>query len=114
MCHTVVKFKHVLKFQGRGLHFELCFYFPDPQLQEAFGWEAFIEIFFKYQEMPYIPRDKALKMNLWVEMFSQQVKKNLAPFFKAWGWPIEENLSQQLADSFPIWSENPMERYISQ
>ncbi|XP_019337677.1 TRPM8 channel-associated factor 2 [Alligator mississippiensis] len=84
------------------------------QLQEAFGWEAFIEIFFKYQEMPYIPRDKALKMNLWVEMFSQQVKKNLAPFFKAWGWPIEENLSQQLADSFPIWSENPMERYISQ
>uniref|UniRef100_A0A7M4FZD2 TRPM8 channel-associated factor homolog n=1 Tax=Crocodylus porosus TaxID=8502 RepID=A0A7M4FZD2_CROPO len=84
------------------------------QLQEAFGWETFMEIFSKYQEMPYIPRDKVSKMNLWAEIFSQQVKKNLAPFFKAWGWPIKENLSQQLADSFPVWSENPMEQYVSQ
>ncbi|NXQ84851.1 TCAF factor, partial [Nyctibius grandis] len=81
------------------------------QLQEAFGWEAFIEIFSEYQNMSEIPDDNDSKMNLWAETFSRLVKKNLAPFFKAWGWPIKESLSQQLAASFPNWSDDPMKPY---
>lgn len=58
--------------------------------------------------MTTIPEDNPSKMNLWAEKFSQQVNKNLAPFFKAWGWPIEPAVSAKLAKSFPTWSENPM------
>ncbi|NWX39196.1 TCAF factor, partial [Steatornis caripensis] len=81
------------------------------QLQEAFGWEAFIQIFSEYQNMSEIPDDNDSKMNLWAETFSHLVKKNLTPFFNAWGWPIKESLSQQLAVSFPTWSDDPMKQY---
>ncbi|NXU49067.1 TCAF factor, partial [Turnix velox] len=82
------------------------------QLQEAFGWEAFIEIFSEYQNMSDVPDDNDSKMNLWAKTFSYLVKKDLSPFFKAWGWPIKETLSQQLATSFPSWSDDPMKQYI--
>ncbi|NXL90449.1 TCAF factor, partial [Alectura lathami] len=81
------------------------------QLQEAFGWEAFTKIFSEYQSMSDVPDDNDSKMNLWAETFSSLVKKNLAPFFEAWGWPIKESLSQQLAVSFPGWSDDPMKQY---
>ncbi|NXX23197.1 TCAF factor, partial [Podargus strigoides] len=82
------------------------------QLQEAFGWEAFTEIFSEYQNMSEHPDDNDSKMNLWAETFSRLVKKDLSPFFKAWGWPIKESLSQQLASSLPSWSDDPMKEYI--
>ncbi|KAM6211134.1 LOW QUALITY PROTEIN: TRPM8 channel-associated factor 2-like [Sarcoramphus papa] len=80
------------------------------QLQEAFGWEAFIEIFSEYQNMSQLPDSK---MNVWAETSSWLVKKNWTPFFKAWGWPIKESLSQQLAVSFPSWSDDPLKQYVS-
>ncbi|KAH0616311.1 hypothetical protein JD844_027338 [Phrynosoma platyrhinos] len=86
---------------------------PYLQLQEAFGWEPFMHIFAEYQEMTQIPEDNDSKMNLWAEKFSQQVKKNLAPFFEAWKWPIMDELSQKLFRSFPKWTENPMKQYMS-
>ena len=58
------------------------------QLQEAFGWEPFTQLFAEYQTLSDIPRDNPGKMNLWVRKFSEKVQKNLAPFFKAWGWPV--------------------------
>ncbi|XP_006133024.2 TRPM8 channel-associated factor 2-like [Pelodiscus sinensis] len=79
------------------------------QLQEAFGWEPFIQLFSEYQTMSNIPEDNPSKMNLWAEKFSQQVKKNLAPFFVAWGWPIQEEVSKKLA-SLPNWDKNPMKK----
>ncbi|XP_053263146.1 TRPM8 channel-associated factor homolog [Podarcis raffonei] len=86
---------------------------PYLQLQEAFGWEPYIHIFAKYQAITHIPTDNSSKMNLWTRHFSQEVSKNLGPFFKAWGWPIEENLTQELARSFPPWTEDPMKKYES-
>ncbi|XP_075756447.1 TRPM8 channel-associated factor 2 isoform X2 [Pelodiscus sinensis] len=80
------------------------------QLQEGFGWEPFILLFSEYQAMPNIPQDNSAKMNLWAEKFSRQVKKNLAPFFLAWGWPIKEEVSLELA-SLPNWEESPMKLY---
>ncbi|XP_062839385.1 TRPM8 channel-associated factor homolog [Anolis carolinensis] len=81
---------------------------PYLQLQEAFGWDAYKRIFAEYQRMTNIPSDNKSKMNLWAETFSQTVHKNLAPFFKVWGWPIEDEVSWKLANAFPPWEEDPM------
>ncbi|KAM9311791.1 TRPM8 channel-associated factor 3-like [Gastrophryne carolinensis] len=77
------------------------------QLQEVFGWGPFKCVFKDYQKMCNVSQDKKVKMNLWAEKFSQVVNKNLAPFFKSWGWPIEETTFQKLA-TLPAWEENPM------
>ncbi|XP_074726374.1 TRPM8 channel-associated factor 2-like [Strix uralensis] len=53
------------------------------QLQEAFGWKAFTEIFSEYQNMSELPDDNDSKMNLLAETFSHLVKKNVTPFSKA-------------------------------
>ncbi|NXR34567.1 TCAF2 factor, partial [Zosterops hypoxanthus] len=80
------------------------------QLQEGFGWDPFTHLFSDYQKMSRIPKDNASKMNLWAQKFSQQVNKNLAPFFTAWGWPIKKELSVELS-SLPIWEQDPMRAY---
>ncbi|NWV67674.1 TCAF2 factor, partial [Malurus elegans] len=80
------------------------------QLQEGFGWDPFTHLFSDYQKMSSIPKDKASKMNLWAKKFSQQVNKNLVPFFTAWGWPIKKELSVELS-SLPSWEQNPMRSY---
>ncbi|KFU94540.1 Protein FAM115C, partial [Chaetura pelagica] len=80
------------------------------QLQEGFGWEPFIHLFSDYQKMSTIPKQKPSKMNLWARKFSQQVNKNLAPFFTAWGWPIEKELCVELS-SLPTWEQDPMRSY---
>ncbi|XP_068131981.1 TRPM8 channel-associated factor homolog [Hyperolius riggenbachi] len=81
------------------------------QLQEAFGWEPFEQLFLEYQSMPNVSHDKTAKMNLYAETFSRIVNKNLSPFLKSWGWPIEESTSQKLS-TLPEW-ENPMKAYIT-
>ncbi|XP_039599748.1 TRPM8 channel-associated factor homolog [Polypterus senegalus] len=81
------------------------------QLQEAFGWEPYIQLFSDYQKITNISSDVTVKMNMWVERFSNEVKKNLVPFFKAWGFPITDEVSARLA-SLPEWDENPMKKYL--
>ncbi|NWV87294.1 TCAF2 factor, partial [Machaerirhynchus nigripectus] len=80
------------------------------QLQEGFGWDPFTHLFSDYQKMATIPKDNTSKMNLWSRKFSQQVNKNLAPFFTAWGWPIKKELSVELS-SLPSWDQDPMRSY---
>ncbi|NWZ38419.1 TCAF2 factor, partial [Brachypodius atriceps] len=80
------------------------------QLQEGFGWDPFTHLFSDYQKMSTIPKDNTSKMNLWAQKFSQQVNKNLAPFFTAWGWPIKKELSVELS-SLPSWEQDPMRSY---
>ncbi|XP_004714045.1 TRPM8 channel-associated factor 2 isoform X1 [Echinops telfairi] len=77
------------------------------QLQEAFGWEPFIRLFADYQTFSALPTDNVSKMNLWVKKFSEQVQKNLVPFFRAWGWPVQKEVAESLA-GLPEWQENPM------
>ncbi|XP_021548633.2 TRPM8 channel-associated factor 2-like [Neomonachus schauinslandi] len=81
------------------------------QLQEAFGWEPFIQLFAEYQTLSGIPKDKDGKMNLWAKKFSEKVQKNLAPFFEAWGWPVQKEVANSLA-CLPEWQENPMRVYM--
>ncbi|XP_036616472.1 TRPM8 channel-associated factor 2-like [Trichosurus vulpecula] len=80
------------------------------QLQEAFGWAPFIQVFEKYQQLSGVPEDNDRKMNMWVMKFSDQVQKNLVPFFKAWGWPVWEEVAAEIA-CLPEWKENPMKMY---
>ncbi|XP_078512420.1 TRPM8 channel-associated factor homolog [Lissotriton helveticus] len=81
------------------------------QLQEGFGWAPFIQLFSDYQKMNDIMNEKKYKMNLWAELFSKQVKKNLVPFFKMWGWPITDSTTQKVS-SLPEWDENPMKKFV--
>uniref|UniRef100_A0A8I3WG06 TRPM8 channel associated factor 1 n=1 Tax=Callithrix jacchus TaxID=9483 RepID=A0A8I3WG06_CALJA len=81
------------------------------QLQEAFGWEPFTQLFAEYQTLSHLPEDNTGRMNLWVKMFSEKVKKNLVPFFEAWGWPVQKEVADSLA-SLPEWQENPMQLYL--
>ncbi|XP_063288364.1 TRPM8 channel-associated factor homolog [Pelobates fuscus] len=81
------------------------------QLQESFGWGPYIKLFSDYQNMVGIKDENIFKMNLWAELFSQEVKKNLVPFFKTWNWPIDEQTSKILS-LLPEWDENPMKKYI--
>uniref|UniRef100_A0A670JAR1 Peptidase M60 domain-containing protein n=1 Tax=Podarcis muralis TaxID=64176 RepID=A0A670JAR1_PODMU len=76
---------------------------PYLQLQEAFGWDPYIRIFAEYQKITSISNDNTFKMNQWAIRFSAEVKKDLGPFFKAWGWPITDELIQELARSFGPW-----------
>ncbi|KAM5303821.1 TRPM8 channel-associated factor 2 isoform 1-T2 [Glossophaga mutica] len=81
------------------------------QLQEAFGWEPFTQLFAEYQTLPGVPKDNAGKMNLWVKKFSEKVQKNLAPFFEAWGWPVQQEVATSLA-CLPGWEADPMRGHV--
>ncbi|KAM4693132.1 TRPM8 channel-associated factor homolog [Discoglossus pictus] len=80
------------------------------QLQEAFGWDPLRQLFRNYQRRTDAGKDNTYKMNLWCELYSENVQKNLAPFFKTWGWPITKEVSEKLA-TLSEWKENPMNKY---
>lgn len=82
-----------------------------PQLQEAFGWEPFTQLFAEYQTLSGVPKDNTGKMNLWVKKFSEKVQKNLAPFFEAWGWPVQKEVAASLA-CLPGWEADPMRGHV--
>ena len=75
-----------------------------------FGWEAFKKVFAQYHTMQNVPGDNAGKMNMYAQTFSQVVEKNLASFFKAWGWPIDGATEEKLS-SLPAWTDHPMAQY---
>lgn len=81
------------------------------QLQEGFGWDIFKHLFSKYQTMSNVSKNNTDKMNLWAEEISQVVNTNLAPFFQAWGWPINEATKTKLS-TLPEWEKDPMKIYL--
>ena len=74
------------------------------QLQQAFGWEAFREVFATYRALPDDRRPKSDhgKRDLWLVLFSRQVGRNLGPFFQAWGVPTSPVARESVAD-LPVW-----------
>ncbi|XP_047450732.1 TRPM8 channel-associated factor homolog [Mugil cephalus] len=76
------------------------------QLQEFFGWDAFMKVFAAYHNMSNFPKDNKGKMNLYAVTFSQTVEMNLTGFFKAWGWPIETSTEEKLSN-LPPWCDHP-------
>jgi len=63
------------------------------QMQEAFGWEAFIKVFAEYRQLPpeERPRSDDEKRDQFLVRFSRTVGRNLGPFFEAWGVPTSED-----------------------
>ncbi|XP_028817986.1 TRPM8 channel-associated factor homolog [Denticeps clupeoides] len=80
------------------------------QLQDQFGWDAFKKVFSTYHQMQGVPQDNSGKMNVYAETFSRVVGRNLAGFFKAWGWPIDSAVEGRLSD-LPEWSDHPMAQF---
>ena len=74
------------------------------QLQQAFGWEPYRQVFAIYRQLPEssLPHTDAEKRDFWMVTLSRQVGRDLGPFFQAWGVPT----SQEARDSihgFPVW-----------
>ncbi len=80
------------------------------QLQEAFGWEAFQEVFAEYRALPpdARPRNDDEKRDQWLTRMSRTVGHDLGPFFEAWGVPTSRHARAALAD-LPPWMPAEME-----
>jgi hypothetical protein len=75
------------------------------QLQEAFGWEAYRQVFAEYRDLPDAQRPQSddEKRDQWLVRFSRTVGRNLGPFFQAWGVPTSEQARAAVAD-LPDWT----------
>ena len=74
------------------------------QLQEAFGWDAYRQVFATYRALPDAarPRSDNEKRDQWLVRFSRQVGRNLGPFFEMWGVPTSRAARASIAD-LPVW-----------
>jgi hypothetical protein len=74
------------------------------QLQQAFGWETYVDVFRAYRELPKAQRPKTddEKRDRWLTMMSRRAGHNLGPFFQAWGVPTSASARQEIAD-LPDW-----------
>ncbi|KAJ9449929.1 putative lipoprotein AcfD-like protein [Diplonema papillatum] len=74
------------------------------QLISQFGWEALQAVFRQYETSKELQQkcDGAVgtKMRVWMETYSQQVGRNLAPFFEAWGFDMS---GHSLPRELPPW-----------
>lgn len=68
------------------------------QLAREYGWDSYKEVFRKYAELnPKLETDED-KIDYWIEIFSRQVKQNLIPLFKFWGFPVSQSTIEKLSD----------------
>jgi hypothetical protein len=74
------------------------------QMQRAFGWDAFKRVFAQYLALPpgERPNSDDEKRDQWMVRFSRQVRRNLGPFFQAWGVPTSEAARASVAE-LPVW-----------
>ncbi|MHC4821961.1 MAG: M60 family metallopeptidase, partial [Planctomycetota bacterium] len=70
------------------------------QLQDAFGWDAFTDVFAEYRDLPADekPKDDAEKRDQWMERMSRRVKRDLGPFFEAWGVPVSAEARERVSN----------------
>ncbi|MEM9453775.1 MAG: M60 family metallopeptidase [Myxococcota bacterium] len=79
------------------------------QLQEAFGWQPFIDLHADYLAIPLGPQwSDQQKIDEFALTFGAQVDRDLGPFLLAWGLPLSPTVVDQLAQR-PAWAENPMQ-----
>ena len=74
------------------------------QLQQAFGWDAYTQVFATYRDLPdhERPKNDDEKRDQWMVRFSRQVGRNLGPFFEAWGVPTSQAARDSIAH-LPEW-----------
>ena len=74
------------------------------QMQEAFGWDAYRQMFATYRALPDAERPMSddEKRDQWLVRFSRQVGRNLGPFFEGWGVPTSQAARASIAN-LPVW-----------
>jgi hypothetical protein len=74
------------------------------QLQQAFGWRAFTDVFAEYRTLTkeQLPTDDAARRDEWLIRMSRRVQKNLGPFFVGWGLETSDEARRAVAD-LPEW-----------
>lgn len=74
------------------------------QIREAFGWEAFRDVFAEYRALPAAerPRTEQQKRDQWALRLSRRVGRNLGPFLVAWGVPVTAEALRSL-EGLPAW-----------
>ncbi len=74
------------------------------QMQEAFGWDAFKEVFAEYHSLAQNerPRTDAQERDQWLVRFSKTVGKNLTLFFEFWQVTTSEEAKNSIAH-LPDW-----------
>ncbi len=74
------------------------------QLQQAFGWEAYRQVFATYRALSDAerPKNDDEKRDQWLVRFSRQVRRNLGPFFEAWGVPTSAAARASIGE-LPVW-----------
>ena len=74
------------------------------QMQQAFGWDAYRQVFATYRALPNDerPKNDDEKRDQWLVRFSRTVGRNLGPFFDAWGIPTSKAARDTIAD-LPVW-----------
>jgi hypothetical protein len=74
------------------------------QIEQAFGWEAYREVFAKYRALPenQRPSRDEDQRDMWMVMMSRQVGRDLGPFFEAWGVPVSSEARASIAE-LPDW-----------
>ncbi|MFO0559894.1 MAG: M60 family metallopeptidase [Polyangiales bacterium] len=79
-------------------------------LQRAFGWRPFIEVFAEYRTLAeeQQPKDDDDKRDQWLQRLSRACGHNLGPYFQAWGVPTSERARASLRD-LPAFDRAPLE-----
>ena len=86
---------------------------PYLQVQEAFGWEPYQQVFDEYNRLPkdQWPRNQQQKNDQWVIRLSRACGKNLEPFWSAWNLPLSDSVAEELKD-LPPWDDHPVRAYL--
>ncbi len=74
------------------------------QMEEAFGWEPFKQVFADYRTLARAdrPKNDEEKRDQWMVRFSREVGRNLGPFFETWGVPTSQAARDSIND-LPVW-----------
>ncbi|MBL8684857.1 MAG: hypothetical protein JNK05_37115 [Myxococcales bacterium] len=79
------------------------------QLQEFFEWRLFHDLNQAYLHLPVgdRPRTDDEKIQRLVIETSRSARRDLSPFFTAWGFPVSAE-TRAITSVYPSWAENPM------
>ena len=83
------------------------------QLQSEFGWNAYKKVFEIYRQLPNNerPRSDAQKRDQWMVRFSRAVRRNLGPFFVAWGIPVTDSALRSIS-GLPVWMPDDLKSSV--
>lgn len=74
------------------------------QLIDGFGWEPLKKVIQSYRQEddPKFPKSEAGRAGEYLVRYSIITKKNLYPFFRAWGFELPAGIEKEV-DRFPVW-----------